>query len=306
MAEITASMVKELRQKTGAGMMDCKKALQECGGDMEQATDELRKRGQAIASKRAGRSANEGLIFARMQDNLGAMVELNCETDFVARNDEFKSFGQHLADLILSHPSARDTESLAALACNEHGKTVEQSITDLIGKIGEKITLGRVVRLEGERDDQTLLTSYIHPPGKLGVMIELKADKPETLASETIQALARDLAMQVAASAPLGVSREDIPREIVDRERAIYQEQVAMQGKPEHIRDKIVEGKLGKFFKESALLEQAYIKDPDRSVSRLIEAVGEDLNDTIQVVRFERFVIGEAPEQDPSTDQPQG
>ena len=300
MATISASMVKELREKTGAGMMECKKALQETGGDLEQAVDELRKRGQARANKRSGRSAKEGLIMAKVEGSVGVLFEINCETDFVARNDEFIALGAYLADLVHAGDAsmdAGDAEAFANLVSPQHGKPVGEVLTDLIAKVGENMGIGRFARVDASQGEgQGRLTAYIHPPGKLGVLIELRAGKAETLGQEAIAQLGHDLAMHVAAAAPVAVDRGSIPADEVEREQAIYRDQVKMEGKPEKIWDKIVEGKLAKFYKENCLLEQGFVKDPDTTIKNLLEGIGKELDDTIQVKRFERFVVGGSTE----------
>lgn len=290
MANITASMVKELREKTGAGMMDCKKALAEADGDMEKAIDELRKRGQAIANKASARTTREGLIFSKVDETAGALLELNCVTDFVARNEDFVALGNTLVELV--HAGVATTaEQLLDAQHPTAGKPVREVLTDAIAKTGENMNVSRIQRIQVT--DNTVVVGYIHPPGKLGVLVQLEAAKPETLKSPAVKALGADLAMQVAAAAPIALDREAVPAEIVERERAIYLDQVKMEGKPEQMWDRIVEGKMSKFYKDSCLVDQAFIKDQDQSVRQLVESVGKQVGDTISIVRFERFLVGE-------------
>lgn len=297
---ITASMVKELRDKTGAGMMDCKKALMEAGGDLDTAVSELRKRGIAKAEKRGGRATKEGLIFDKVEGSVAALVELSCETDFVARNEEFLDIGGRLADLVLAGGDAvesGDPDQLLAVTCIESGRTMQEILTDKIATIGENMGLARFARIETSEDDGVgYLASYIHPPGKLGVLVEMKAGKRESLEQQAMKDLARDIAMQVAAAGPIALSRDDVPPGVVEREREIYRGQAAAENKPEKIWDKIVEGKLSKFFRQFCLLHQEFVKDGDQTISQHLEKISEELNDSISVNRFERFQVGEVVE----------
>jgi elongation factor Ts len=288
-------MVKELREKTGAGMMDCKNALAEADGDMEKAVDELRKRGQAIATKAGARAAKEGLIFSKVDGKLGVLLELNCVTDFVALGDDFRALGATLAGMVFAGGPAVAGGRLADLLEATHpsaGKPVREVLTDMIAKTGENMTVSRFVRVEAA--PAGVVTGYIHPPGKLGVLVELRTGKAETLANPAVRQLAADLTMQVAAAAPVALDKGAVPADLIERERAIYRDQVKMEGKPEKIWDKIVEGKLAKFYKDSCLLEQAFIRDGDLSIAQVIESVAKKVGDAIGVVRFVRFVVGGA------------
>ncbi len=296
MAEITASMVKELREKTGAGMMECKKALQETGGDIEAAVDELRKRGQAIAQKKGGRATREGRIFAKVADQVGVLVEINCETDFVARNEQFVAFGDEVSGMALATASGR-LEDLLATPMASRGKPLAEALTDVIAKIGENMAVSRMVRYDASAATPAgAIAAYIHPPGKLGVMLEIEADKVEALKAEQVVQLGRDLAMQVAAAAPVSVSRDEMPAATLERELAIYRDQAKMEGKPEAMWAKISEGKLNKFFKQSCLTEQEFVKDPDLTIAKLLEKVGKEVGAQLKVRRFERFEVGGAAE----------
>ncbi len=293
MTTITASMVKELREKTGAGMMDCKKALTETGGDLDQAVDELRKRGQALADKRGGRATEEGLIFTASEGDSAVMVELNCETDFVARNEQFNTLGAEVAALVLANPQVADLDQLQTLDFPKHGKPVAEVVTEAIGKIGENMGIRRFIRVDaGPQGTHGAIFSYLHPPGKLGVLLVLGAGKADTLQQEAFTQLGRDLAMHVTAAAPLAIAPDAVNPADLDRERSIYADQAKMEGKPEAIIDRIVEGKVGKYLKDICLLQQAFVKEPDQSVAQWIETAGKQLDDQVTVRRFERFVVG--------------
>lgn len=273
---ISAKDVKELRDRTGAGMMDCKKALEETGGDMEAAIDLLRSKGAAKAAKRAGKEASEGVIGSHVSDGVGALVEVNCETDFVARTDDFIELAGQLAEHVAKHAGDVDgSESGEALMEQPFmggDRTVDQVVTQVSVKTGEKIVVRRFARFE---TDGTIGT-YVHMTGKIGVMVELAGGSED---------VARDVAMHAAATNPLGVTRDEIPEDVVARERAVFEETVRQEGKPENIQAKIVEGKLGRFYKENALVDQPFVKDQDRTIG---EIVGD-----ASVRRFVRYELGE-------------
>lgn len=298
MSTIPASLVKDLRDKTGAGMMDCKRALTECGGDVDEAKDWLRKRGRAIATKKAARKASEGLIFCHVTDDgaVGAILELNCETDFVARNASFTKLCEVLGRQIAAGgPGTSNNnaeEFLEAPLDSNPGTTIGDYLREHVARLGENIELGGFVRIERAGDSSSLYT-YIHPPGKLGVMIEVRTSKAAANGSERFTALCQDLAMQVAAAAPQWLKREEAPQEVVEHERAIFRDQALNEKKPEKIIDKIIEGKLKKFYQQSCLLEQEFVKNPDESVAELIARVGKELDDGIEVVRFTRMKVGD-------------
>ena len=270
--EITAQMVKELREKTGAGMMDCKKALVDSEGDMEKAVEVLRQKGISSAEKKMGRIAAEGLIASYINGNKGAMVEVNCETDFVAKNEEFQELTQSLAKGI-AEGNANTVEELLATTCSEFGKTVEEIIKEKIATIGEKITVRRFVKYEGN------LSTYIHN-GKIGVM--LVSDK----ADETV---GKDVCLHIASSAPEFLSSEDVPQEVRDEEKRIEMGKEDLQSKPEAIREKIVEGRLNKILAQRCLLEQAFVKDPSQTVKAYVEG-------KLSIIKFDRYVLGEGIE----------
>jgi elongation factor Ts len=294
MAEITAASVKELRERTGAGMMDCKKALGEAGGDLEKAIEYLREKGLAAAAKKAGRIAAEGLVNAYITDDkkIGVLTEVNCETDFAAKNPDFQKFAKAVAALIAAQAPA-DTESLANLAM-DGGATVSDTISGLIAVIGENIAVRRFVRFE--LIGNGLMDSYIHLGGKIGVLIECATSKPETVTNSEFTTLVRDLAMQVAAAKPEYVKRTEVPADVLEHEKAIYKAQAVNEGKPEAIAEKIMLGRLGKFYKEVCLLEQPFIKDNEQTITKLIQQLNSKLGEDIKITRFARFEKGEGIE----------
>ena len=275
MADITAALVKELRERTGSGMMECKKALQETGGDIEAAVELMRKAGQAKADKKASRVAAEGLIAIKHTTGAAAMVEINCETDFVTKNDDFRAFVAAVAETALAVGPVDLDALLAANMAN--GQSVEQNRRDCIAKIGENINVRRCVRFSNPKG---VLGSYLHGT-RIGVLVELAGGDAE---------LAKDIAMHVAASRPLCVSAAQVPAEVVAKEKEIYAAQAATSGKPANIIEKMVEGRLRKYFDEITLLGQAFVKDPDQTVEKLLAARD------ARVVRFERFELGEGIE----------
>jgi elongation factor Ts len=261
--------------------MDCKAALLESNGDMEKAIDFLRKKGMASAAKRSGREAKEGLIAALVHRNSAVLVEANCETDFVARTDDFRA----LLNLALAEVDANGENAIAS-------QKVADRVAELSGKIGEKILVGRAKKFQ---TTDGALFCYIHANQKLGVLIELSVAKDASKKNVSFQALGKDLAMQVAASNPVCVERGEVPAASVEREKSIYREEV--KGKPENIVEKIIGGKLEKFYQTSCLIEQAFIKDDKKSVKALIEEKGKEIQDTIKIRRFARFQLGETVSQ---------
>lgn len=275
MAEITAALVKELRERTGSGMMECKRALQETGGDIETAVELMRKAGQAKADKKASRVAAEGLIVIRQAAGAAAMVEVNCETDFVTKNDDFRAFADAVAEAALNGAPV-DLDALLALGMAD-GQSVEQNRRDCIAKIGENINVRRFARLASAKG---VLGCYLHGT-RIGVLVELEGGDVE---------LARDIAMHVAASRPLCVSADQVPADLIAKEKEIYAARAVAEGKPANMIDKIAEGRLRKYFEEVTLLGQAFVKDPDRSVDELLKSR------KARVVRFDRFELGEGIE----------
>lgn len=290
MAEISAKLVKDLREMTGAGMMECKKALTEADGDLDQAVDVLRTRGLAAAAKKAGRATNEGLVVPKVADDglSAALVEVNCETDFVSRNEVFAALADKVATAVLENNPA-DAEALAEAAVD--GQTVSEIITEGIHTIGENIQVSRFEYLSTTKGGYS---SYVHGGGRLGIVVQFDFEKPETAQSETFKTVAKDIAMQVAAANPGAVSRDSFDKELIEKEMSIYKAQAAESGKPENIQEKMAEGRMEKFYKENALVEQAFIKDPDTTVRAILENASKELGDTITVVCFARFGLGEA------------
>lgn len=286
MAEITAALVKELREMTGAGMMECKKALVEAEGDMDKAVDVLRTRGLAAVAKKAGRATNEGTIAAVVSEDgkTGALVELNCETDFVSMNEKFKAYADKVARAALVNKPA-DLDALKASEVD--GETVEAVITDAIHVMGENTELARFAVVEADA-----ISSYIHGGGKIGVLVQFATEGVDT-ASDAFKACGHDVAMQVAAVAPVAANREAVDPAVVEHEMSIYKAQAAESGKPENIQVKIAEGRLEKFFKENCLTEQDFVKNPDQTITEYVDGVAKELGGSIKIVGFERFVMGE-------------
>ena len=274
---ISAQDVKRLREITGVGMMDCKKALEEAGGDFDAAIEILRKKGQKVAAKRADREATEGVVATATtpDQRAAAIVEVNSETDFVARNEEFTAFAQQVADLVLAERPA-DMDALRALSIN--GRTVGDAVTDLTGKIGEKIDVRRFAVFETSGDGEVV--DYVHPGAKLGVLVEMAG-------SGDLQAVGRDVAMQAAAMSPVAATRDEVPEAVKEKELEIGREAARNEGKPEQILDKIAQGKLERYYKDHVLVEQPFVKDASMSVKQMLEQA------QAEVRRFVRFALGD-------------
>ncbi|MDO5119023.1 MAG: translation elongation factor Ts [Coriobacteriales bacterium] len=288
MAKVTAALVKQLREMTDSPMMECKKALVEAEGDIEKAVDVLRTMGLAKAIKRAGRDTNEGTIAAYITEDgkVGALVELTCETDFVGTNAKFRAFAMDLAKVVAEcNPADLD----AFMACPMNGNTVDAELKENIHVFGENQKVNRFARIETDG----ALVSYIHHDGKHADIVEFAIGKPETAASDAFQTFGRDVAMQVIAMNPISAKREDIPEDVVEHEKSIYRAQAAESGRPEKFWDGIINGRLKKFYQESTLTEQAFVKDSNMTVAELAEKVSKDLDDDIKVVTFIRFNFGE-------------
>lgn len=279
--EITAVMVKELRDKTGAGMMDCKKALGETNGDLQLAIEYLRKKGAATAEKRADRSANEGVVMTDISNGAGIIIEVNCETDFVARSDDFLGFAKRALDLVKNEKPA-DVSTLMGLQSD--GLAMSDHLTEIIGKIGEKIEVRRFASFTSEGT----LIEYIHPGAKLGVMLEIQGAS----SNDDVTKLGKDLAMQVAAMNPVAIDRDAVPMDVREKELEIYRQQAAEQGKPENMLDRIAEGKLNKYFQEYTLLEQTFLRDTTKTVKDHVAEVAKAVGADLKVTRFERFQVG--------------
>lgn len=292
MAEISAQLVKKLRDMTDAGFMECKKALVEADGDLDKAIDVLRTNGAAKAVKKADRATNEGTIatFISPCGKKAAMLELLCETDFVSSNATFKGFAEMLAEAAAKlNPSEVDAETFKESEIE--GTKVADLITDKIATIGENMNLSRVV--VDEITGTGAFESYVHMGGKIGILVKFAFNNDETAQAESFKTFAHDVAMQVAAANPITARREDVPQSIVDHEVEIYKAQAAQSGKPEAIQEKMAVGRLEKFFKQSVLTEQEFIKDPDTTISAYAQKVSKELGDTIEIVEFVRFNLGE-------------
>ena len=276
MSKITAADVNKLRQSTGAGMMDCKKALVEAEGDFEKATDILRKKGQKLASSRAGRAANEGVVLSKTNEakNKAYAIMLNCETDFVAQNQDVIDFANTILELAVK----KECETMECLKSHDlNGRTVEESITDMVGKTGEKMELSVFEAVAGEK-----AFAYTHPGNKIAAIAALnKAD------IQDIDTIGKDVVMQIAAMAPVAISKDDVSQEIIDKEIQIGKEQAQQEGKPEELLEKIAMGKLNKFFKENTLINQEFIKDNKTTVGQMLQKADKDLT----VVAFKRVSL---------------
>ena len=293
MTEITAARVKELRDQTGVGMMDCKKALMETGGELENAVDWLRKKGLAAAAKKVGRIAAEGLIGLAVEGRAGAVVEVNAETDFVARNEAFQEYVKTVAALALES-GAGTPEDLRALAYPESGRNVGEQLSHLISTLGENMILRRVSLCRAESG---ILASYMHNTlapglGRIGVLmaVESSADGAE------LETLGKQLAMHVAAATPQTISSAEIDAAVLDREREILGDQARASGKPDDIVEKIIEGRLRKFYEEVCLLDQIFVIDGETKVAKVLEAAGEELGSPITIKEFTRLALGEGVE----------
>jgi len=292
MAEITAALVKELRTKTGAGMMDCKKALAETGGDIEAATDWLRKKGLSQAAKKAGRVAAEGLIGVAVEGTRGALVEVNAETDFVARNDQFQAFVRKVAELALEQGD--DVEALKAAAYPDSGRTVGEEVTNLIATIGENMDVRRAVRLEVSAGH---VGSYVHNAtdeglGKIGVLVALESEA----AADVLEPLAKHIAMHVAATSPQSLTVDDLDPEAIERERNVLMDQARASGKPENIIEKMIEGRMRKFYEEVVLLKQTSVVDGENTIEQVVAAAAKSAGTEIALTGFARFALGEGIE----------
>lgn len=283
---ISSELVKQLREKTGAGMMDCKKALEETSGDFEKAIEYLRKKGAAVAAKRAERAANEGLVITRISADAktAAIVEVNCETDFVAKSDAFSDLASRVADLVFLN-SYQNLDELLNTKVN--GLTVTDLVNEAIGKIGEKIQISRFKKINVENGS---IVDYIHPGSKLGVLVVFEYSKEVPLDFKTF---AKDIAMQIAAMKPLTISRDEIDKNLIEKEIEIYKSQARNEGKPEQVLDRIAQGKLEKFYQDNCLLEQAFVKDGSKSVGELIKSYNELNSTDIKVKQFLRYHLAD-------------
>ena len=272
---ITKDSVMALREKTGAGLIDCKRALGESNGDMEEAVSLLRKKGVATAAKKSGRSASEGMIAQAISENRskGILVEVNCETDFVAKNDDFVVFSNEIAKELLSNPSA----------------DFEEKRTEQVAKIGENIKISRSETLAPAASG--LVESYVHTGSKVAVLLSVGSDSSDVHSNELVVSMAKDICMHIAATSPVCVSRDEVPSELVDKEKEIAQAQA--EGKPPQAVEKIISGKLEKYFSGVSLLEQPFVKNPDQSIQQFVDQVGKEIGSQLKVEKFLRFQVGD-------------
>ena len=282
---ITASQVRDLREKTSAGMLDCKKALEETKGDFEAAVEWLRKKGLASAAKKSDRLASEGLVIASVQGKTGVLVEVNSETDFVAQNDIFKAFVKEIADSVSS--AAKAPADVAALLEQplKSGQKIGDHLKESIARIGENLVIRRFIRF----DSTGLVHSYIHGDGKIGVLVDLQTTKP----TDEVRTFANDICLHIAAMNPIALNMEDVPADVVSKEKEILRGKALEQGKKPEMLDKIVEGQIRKFLAESCLLEQAFVKNPDIRVKEYLAETGKKAGETLVIKRFVRFELGE-------------
>jgi elongation factor Ts len=287
MAEISAAVVKALRDRTGAGMMECKKALGDAAGDEARAIELLRERGLAKAVKRAGRATSEGTIALATVDGAAGIIELGCETDFVAKTDDFVAVATALAKAAASHPEAKTPDQLLGLS--DGGRPLGESMQAASGKLGENVELKRFARLAPAGKGKT--GGYVHAGGRLGVIVSLET----TASGDSLDILAKDIAMHVAAHdpSPVSIDRDGVPKELIEKEGELFRRQAQQEGKPPPVIERIVEGRLKKYFGEVCLIEQAFVKDPDKTVKQLLDEAGKKLGQPVRVTGFVRFKLGE-------------
>ncbi len=286
---ITSQMVKELRDKTNAGMMDCKKALTETSGDMEKAIDLLRQKGLAVAQKRAGRATSEGLVETLIQADgkLGVMVEVNCETDFVAKSDAFIEFAKNVAVQVAEATSASPAELMEQKFVKNPALSIQDMLNELVAKLGENSGVKRFVKF-----NEGVVETYIHAGGKLGVMVELSCKNDAIAKNADFVEFAKNICMHVAAANPVSIRREEVPADLAERERNIFIQQAIDSGKPANIAEKMVGGKMDRFFAESCLLEQKFVKNPDISIQDLLKELVAKVGEDVSIKRFARFQVG--------------
>ncbi|MDU4889047.1 MAG: translation elongation factor Ts [Clostridium sp.] len=288
---ITAAMVKELRERTGSGMMDCKKALNETNGDMDKAIEVLREKGLAAATKKAGRIAAEGVVVTYISEDMktGAVVEVNCETDFVAANEDFKALADNVAKMVVASEFTTVEELLAAKYVGDESMTLQEAVTALIAKLGENMSVRRFEKFVA---DNGIVQSYIHGGGKIGVLVQLSCEKQD----DVLKTVAKDVAMQVAAANPLFLNRDQVDSESLEKEKEIYRVQALNEGKPENIVEKMVMGRISKYYKEVCLVDQVWVKNGDYTIAKYVAEEGKKIGAAVEVVRFARFERGEGIE----------
>jgi elongation factor Ts len=290
---VTAAQINELRKSTGAGMLDCKKALEETGGDFEKAVDFLRTKGLAAAAKKAGRAATEGMVASFISEDLksGVLLEVNSETDFVAKNDKFQAFVASIGQHILA-TSPLDVEAmLAQTFSGDASKTVQTYLNESISIIGENIQLRRFAKLDVEGEG--IIGSYIHAGGKIGVLVQIACPAVTAANKEVLQGFVKDIAMHSAAAAPSFVCRDEVPTDVLDREKEVYRAKARESGKPDAIIEKIIGGQINKYYADICLIEQAFVKDTDKTIQQVAKECGATAGGNVSVTRFERFVLGE-------------
>jgi elongation factor Ts len=290
---VTAAQINELRKSTGAGMLDCKKALEETGGDFEKAVDFLRTKGLAAAAKKAGRAATEGMVAAFVSDDLksGVLLEINSETDFVAKNETFQAFVASIGQHILA-TSPADVEAMLAQTFNgDTSKTVQAYVNGSISIIGENIQIRRFAKFDVTGDG--CIGSYIHAGGKIGVLVQIASPAITAANKDLLQGFLRDIAMHTAAAAPAFTSRDQVPTDVLDREKEVYRSKARESGKPDAIIEKIIDGQINKYYADICLIEQAFVKDTDKTIQQVAKECGATTGGTVSITKFERFVLGE-------------
>ncbi len=290
--EISASVVMQLREKTGAGMMDCKKALTEAGGDAEKAIEILRQKGLKKSAEKASRVAKEGTVLAKVnaERSFGSMVEINCETDFVAKNDDFVKFTKNVLEQVYATKPAHLDAFLNSPANYDQGRTVGDTAGELTGKIGEKIAIKRFACLETKNG---VIADYIHPGNKLGVLVQMEVDGYAAPMQEEVHKLAHDVAMQAAAMNPAYLNRSEVPQDVIEKEMSILREQGKTEGKPEKVMENIIKGRMEKFYQEVCLNEQIFVKDSSKTIKELVAEFSKKLGKPVTIHKFERFRLGE-------------
>jgi elongation factor Ts len=293
---VTAAQISELRKSTGAGMLDCKKALEETSGDFEQAVDFLRKKGLAAASKKAGRAATEGMVVASVSANgdKGVLLEVNSETDFVAKNETFQAFVKEIADHILQASPATVEELFTQPSSNDSSKTIQVKLNEAIAIIGENIQIRRFSSFTVP--GAGAIGSYIHAGGKIGVLVEATCDNAAAAKDPAFAAFVKDVAMHAAAASPLYVQRSEVDADVLEREKDIYRAKARESGKPENIIEKIIDGQVNKFYADICLVEQQFVKDTDKTIQQLSAEVGKALGTAITITRFTKYALGEGLE----------
>ncbi|MEG0133750.1 MAG: translation elongation factor Ts [Clostridium sp.] len=288
---ITAAMVKELRERTGSGMMDCKKALSETNGDMDKAIEVLREKGLAAATKKAGRIAAEGIVTTYISEDMkvASVVEVNCETDFVAANEDFKALADNVAKMAAATSATTVEELLAEKYIADESIVLQDAVTALIAKLGENMSVRRFEKFVANNG---VIQSYIHGNGKIAVLVQLGCEKE----AEVLQVVGKDLAMQVAAANPLFLNKDQVDNESLEKEKEIYRVQALNEGKPANIVEKMVMGRVSKYYKEVCLVEQVWVKNGDYTINKYVQEEGKKIGATIEVVKFARFERGEGIE----------